>query len=207
MPCRHAMAVLASILLLTGCATSPPMDREALTFAPISGTNKEVSVSVTQTLFPGDAGYIPSNENWLQHELTIRSNGRPLTISMVVLVDQSGKLLKPALSGIELSEEPNFTKQTGKHALISTGSMLAQFFIPFAGAIGGATVVADTTTAGDDVLANVKAFKRVSVVGASLDAGGRATGSVFFPPLEKPKALLVTYSVGKQEKRIRIAIR
>ena len=203
---RQFTAVFASLLILTACATAPPMDRDALTIAPVSGQNKEINVSLTQTLLPGDAGYIPTNKNWVQHQLTVRSNSRPLTISMIALVDQGGKLHKPAMSGSELSEEPNFTKHAGKQTLISTGSMLASFVVPFAGVLGSAATVADMTTDADDRFAKVKIFNDVSVVRTSLEAGGATDGSVFFPPLKKPKALLLTYKVGKNDKRIRIAI-
>lgn len=213
---RAGCALLVSVLL-TGCASTdlgfggarPPEGLATETFAYGDASDRNVRIVVEQVVMAGQEGFIPSDPNWLQIQMTVTNRGSR-TIDLTRIQEQvEGGVVFPAAQGAsELMKPPNLVRETLVNTGIGAAGMAAGYLLfPPAALLGGAVILFRPMFEGDRVGRMAERLNRESLRIGPIAPGTAARGWVFVPAVRGQTGLILVYDVNGSAESVTIARR
>jgi len=214
-----SLTVVAVICFLSCAGTGARYIETPSTPPPetgISGSNSDLRVVLNCIICTDGPGSWVREAPWHEYIITVTTPpNKSLTINRVALIDPTGVQRVSGASPLQLrkaSEELlKSYKRQGILAGATLGGMAASTAIPF---IGPAFNAAGLAAQQSDMYASTKdqeninqEFARRSLpIPLSLSGNAHAKGSIFFPMIPNPRALLFQYRVGQDEKTLEIPL-
>jgi hypothetical protein len=176
----------------------------AFNYAGLRGTNKNVTMTIVQSILPGDANYFPVNPSWAEHVIEVGGLSESLTLRRVRLIGATGVFVEPAKRAREMASAPKIQGEVVQTVAVTVGAI----GVGTAAIVGGAGVagmfVAPVALGAymyykagemDAEVEYQKEFeRRTPRIGTTIDKNSVVRGSVFFPLLESPRAFVLEYS-------------
>lgn len=221
--------VMLGVVFLSACATSRYI--EAPTTAPpelgISSSDDNLSVSVNSLILPGGPGSWVKGARWDEYVLTIRNlSDKPLTVEKIRLIDPRGVYIASGVNPGQLEKLSEAMieeyKDMGTMVAISAAPSVVAGAAMAAGAFGaaaGMVVLAPVAIiAGPayyfgkkyadqkDREAIEREFRRKNLGNFTLADNATIQGSVFYPIIPNPKAIVFDYRIGSEMKVIEVSL-
>lgn len=217
-----AMVIMASCAFsIWGCAattarhiaapTSPPQD------VSLQARSEDLEIRLHYVIAPDGPGSWLRGAKWNEFVVSIKNlSPNDVTIERINLIDSRGVYVEskyPSLLELETASE-NIAKEYalgGQMTALGVASSVAAVFapIPLPGLTGllmsGHMYSAQYAGAKDREAIDAEFKKRQLSAPLELSGGALLRGSVFFPLVPDPRAVVLTYSSPKGEAKLRLA--
>jgi hypothetical protein len=219
---RRMLLALGLLPYLWGCVAMPKKaDDPAATqlsaeakaklktfdYSGLGASDKNAFVTVSQSILPGDPNYFLRNPAWAEYVIEIRVLAPTLTLKDFRMIGANGTYINSASSFQELDKTPSVQGETIEILTVTGGAMavgagammtgslaLAPVAIFAAPVIIGAYFINKSGEADETVAYAKELSKRALSSGSTSDKDAVTSGSVFFPLIDKPRALVLDYT-------------